>query len=537
MYRVLIADDEGIAIDSLTFILSNTYGEKCEVRSARTGRSVIEIAETFRPDIAVMDIQMPGINGIEAIREIRKFSPQTLFIVVSAYDKFDYAKDAIELGVIRYLSKPLDKELFVSTMDKAMEQLDKERARRSNDLKTWEKLETVVPMIETGLVYSLLLQDTSEEDIQQYKNLLDITDNHGYIMLIECGDTPEESESKRSNQRMNNPIGSGIHIQKYYSTIRDVLRDFSKKAIVGQIMMNKIPIFIPHSGSLPDYNERNDEIRSCQLLISRLESKADVEFRIGIGSVQPISDIKRSYQEALRSLRSGSEQVSHADDLPVACDYEENYPIGLEKELFAHIEAGQTAEAEDAADRFFTWMEDTQVAENASSVRLKALEFVLWAEHIGYEDGSMGTYRFTDRSDYMEICQSYDFPQLHTWFVTHMAGAAGKIRNKTADRAGSLVQSAIKYIDENYGTDISLDDVSRAVDVSPYYFSKLFKEETGVNFIEYLTNLRMDHAKKLLSDPSVSIRDVCFAVGYQDPNYFSRIFKRATGSTPSEFRS
>ena len=93
MYKIMLADDEGIVIDSLKFIIEKEFGSDCEVEFAKTGRSVIELAETFRPDIAVMDIQMPGINGIEAMKEIRKNNNNVIFIVMSAYDKFDYAKE------------------------------------------------------------------------------------------------------------------------------------------------------------------------------------------------------------------------------------------------------------------------------------------------------------------------------------------------------------------------------------------------------------------------------------------------------------
>ena len=99
-YKIMLADDEGIVIDSLKFIIEKEFGDQCAIEFAKTGRSVIELAENFRPDIAIMDIQMPGINGIEAMREIRETNTNVVFIVMSAYDKFDYAKEAIKLGVL-----------------------------------------------------------------------------------------------------------------------------------------------------------------------------------------------------------------------------------------------------------------------------------------------------------------------------------------------------------------------------------------------------------------------------------------------------
>lgn len=120
MYKVLLVDDEGIVLDSLKFIINKNFGESCEIRTAKTGRQAIEIAQEFVPDISFMDIQMPGIKGIDAIREIRTFNKKCQFIIMSAYDKFTFAQEAINLGVIEYLTKPANREKIVAALEKAM---------------------------------------------------------------------------------------------------------------------------------------------------------------------------------------------------------------------------------------------------------------------------------------------------------------------------------------------------------------------------------------------------------------------------------
>ena len=120
MYKIMLADDEGIVIDSLKFIIEKEFKDICEVQYAKTGRSVIELAESFRPDIAVMDIQMPGINGIEAMEEIKREHNNIIFIVLTAYDKFEYSQKAIDIGVMSYLTKPINKDVLTDTMRKAM---------------------------------------------------------------------------------------------------------------------------------------------------------------------------------------------------------------------------------------------------------------------------------------------------------------------------------------------------------------------------------------------------------------------------------
>jgi two-component system response regulator YesN len=124
MYRIMLADDEGIVLDSLKYLLGGEFGETITIESAKTGRAVIELAEHFRPDIAIMDIHMPGINGLEAMREIKSNNKNVLFIVLSAYDKFDYAKEALGLGALEYLNKPVEKTNLIRVVKKAMGVID-----------------------------------------------------------------------------------------------------------------------------------------------------------------------------------------------------------------------------------------------------------------------------------------------------------------------------------------------------------------------------------------------------------------------------
>ncbi len=141
MYKILIADDEEIVINALTFIIDKHFPGICSIKTAKSGRMLIETAEEFGPDIAFIDIQMPGINGISAMKEVRKTNASTIFIIVSAFDKFDYAREAIQLGVMRYINKPIEKTQIVETLKKAMEQVDQQKKKRSSDLQTREKLD------------------------------------------------------------------------------------------------------------------------------------------------------------------------------------------------------------------------------------------------------------------------------------------------------------------------------------------------------------------------------------------------------------
>ena len=522
----MLADDEGIVIDSLKFIIEKEYGSKCDIRTAKTGRQVIELAEEFQPDIAFMDIQMPGINGIEAMREIRRTNKHVVFIVMTAYDKFDYAKEAISLGVMDYLNKPVSREQIINILSKAMDTIDGERKKRSNDLRVKEKLETVVPIIENGLIQDLLFKEYFKEDIDNYKTLLGIESEYGYMACMVFG-------RELVGNYMTSAVAVSIQAQKVYREIHTITDDYIK-GIMGAVMSNKIPILIPTESNTLSYNERNEIVESARALCRKLSDRFDMDFRVGFGSVKPLERMAESYEEANSVLISTTNHVAHVDDMPVACQYEENYPMEMEKRLFDEITLGNTIDAVNVAQNFFDWMETTYSTEE-ESIRLKALEFVLWAEHLAYEKSGR-KYEFKSRSNYLSQLMNYQsLSEVRGWFIEKIKAAAFSVSNKHEEQSMSVVNKAKQYIDENYMKELTLDDVSRVVNISSYYFSKIFKEETGENFIDYLTRLRIEAAKSLLKTTDKSMKEISAEVGYSDPNYFSRNFKKYTGKTPTDY--
>ncbi len=525
MYKIMLADDEGIVIDSLKFIIDKNFEGLCEVESAKTGRQVIELAESFRPDIAFMDIQMPGINGIEAMKEIKRTNSNIIFIVMSAYDKFDYAKEAIGLGVLEYLNKPFTKEMITDTLKRAMDRIRQKREERSRELLIREKIETVTPVIESGFIYSVLFQENFTEDALKYKELLSIDEEYGYMLLIAAG----------ADEGLSNPVGTGIKLQDHYGKLREIIKT-KLGCVVGPLLSNKIICFIPVSKSKAEYSERVSIIERCELLRRELTEKTGEQFRMGIGGIEAIASLPNSYRQALEALKFSKQEVAHAKDLPVGCAYEPDYPVDLEKKLFLAIENGNTQETSETALQYFSWMEQTY-PDRFTDIKLKCLEFVLWAERLAYLSGGM-LYVFTYRTDYLPTVTGFETKEdARRWFIDKMTEAASNVTNKKEEKIGSVVLEAKRYIESNFSKDISLDDVANNVDVSPYYFTRMFKEETGETFIEYLTRIRIERAKELIKDPVMPIGEVGQAVGYADPNYFSRIFKKNVGKTPSEYRN
>ena len=157
MYRALIVDDEPIALDSIEFIIKNNLSSIEIVGKSRSGRDAIEKAYNTRPDIIIMDINMPGINGLEAMRQIRRINPEVRLIVASAFDYFDYAVESVALDVDEYLLKPVRETRLVEALQKVMIAIDERRERVRREMAMKEKFELVIPVLETGFINSLCI--------------------------------------------------------------------------------------------------------------------------------------------------------------------------------------------------------------------------------------------------------------------------------------------------------------------------------------------------------------------------------------------
>ncbi len=524
MYKIMLADDEGIVIYSLKFIIQKEFGDECRIEYAKTGRNVIELAETYRPDIAIMDIQMPGINGIDAMREIRKTNDSVIFIVMSAFDKFDYAQEAIKLGAIEYITKPMEKNKMISAIRKAMEIVSEEKNRRSNDLMIKEKLETVVPVLENGFIYNILFREYFDEDIENYKTILDISSDYAYMAVLMAGDSKE-------GNHLTNAVGSSVRLQQNYKEIREYLKLYFN-GIVGSVMGNKIAVLVPYGKCEMDYSGREEIISKARELVHKLSQKTDIAFRVGIGSVNRIENMDNSYREAVNALVGTTGSIAHADDLPMGCAYAEDYPIDLEKKLFDEVEKGRIDASVSAANDFFEWVRTRDIMD----ARLKVLEFALRAETIAYSVAGM-TYNINDRHDYLPTVMGIsDMDTLWDWFRERIVFSSSSISNRNEERSNDVIEAAKDYIGANFTKNITLEDVSIEVNISSYYLSRIFKESTGENFIDYLTKLRIEKAKGLLSTTQYSMKEICAMCGYSDPNYFSKSFKKNVGVTPTEYR-
>ncbi len=527
MLKIMVVDDESIVIESIKYIIEKNFKDIKVECIAHSGREAIEKAEATKPDIILMDIKMPGINGIDAIKEIKGILPNAQIIIVSACEQFEYAKEAVNLGVTEYLLKPVNRSRMVEIIRQAAINHEEAKAKRKRELDLKEKYEQVLPILEHGLIYAILLNEDYNEQIKNYKRILEINEEKGFIITFEIGEGGENG----------NVIGSSVLSQNFYHKMRDVIKN-ELNSVVGPAMLNRIIVYVPVSVSGDDYQVRLETVQTTESILGKLSQKLKTGIRVGIGSTKSDNEnLLISFSESLRALKYANDrEIIHIDDIP-----EEQIPDTdfVEKRIKMLLESASSGDTKESIAIFIQIYDE--LCENSKNsteiIKGRLLELIVMLHRLA-NDYQIEGNEILQNNDYLREYLSINDKQIiKRWCIRRIEEITGGIKNAKTSRCHYLATAAKEYIDKHYNEEISLEDVSKAVNLSPQYFSRFFKQETGENFIDYLTQVRINKAIELLKDKNHSIKEVCFMIGYNDPNYFSRIFKKVTGYSPSEQRS
>jgi len=251
-----------------------------------------------------------------------------------------------------------------------------------------------------------------------------------------------------------------------------------------------------------------------------------------IGSVQGVYSFYTSYIHTLscHANNKNSKVIHYLNKKPAKIESNSIDYLNTEQHLFEAVRMHKQ-EAYNYFGILMDWIRpyDDEIKRNKI---FELLTLTAFAQHfdgrseVGFTDYSTYTKQFMAYSGDELIQNAFQrFIIITNYFQSH----------NTIDYSNHIVKATKEYLENHYSEDISLEDIACQVSISPQYFSKLIKKTTGFNFIDWLSMLRVKKAKELLSNPNLTVKEVCFMVGYKDPNYFSRIFKKRNGMTPSEY--
>ncbi|HHT47817.1 MAG TPA: response regulator [Firmicutes bacterium] len=521
--KILVADDELIMLESVCKILKQEEGLVLE--TARTGREAIEKAETFNPDLVIMDIKMPGINGLEALAEIRRLIPSAVFIILSAYDNFIYAQEAINLNVFSYLVKPINKSDLLQIINKAKNKIEQIKIERQKDLELRERYKKIIPFIESEFLHALV-NGINRTQFYEYQKLLGFDFNSGFFLAI----------SRREETASPNYEEHKYQVREYLVFLADKIRHLFN-CFIGPLKTNPLTIFIPLTINPGEDAKKILENYGRKLLKHLPPGRIGQEIVLGIGEIySDPTKIKQSYYEAFQALNNaGSDEriVCYCDLPKPPCLLWEDQLTSYFQEVWNALSFGNETKVQLLLDKLNSLLPQIS-EEHKDQLLFDLLVFYLTSYRIAKENYNFNLFVPSYKRISKIFQASNNLRKLFSLIAADIKLMATSVKESRQNSIKPIIREAKAIIDQNYQKHISLEWLADMVNVSSFYLSRLFKEELGESFSEYITRLRMEKTIQLLSK-GCSVKECCFLVGYNDPNYFSRIFKKHFGIAPSDW--
>lgn len=370
--------------------------------------------------------------------------------------------------------------------------------------------------LEQNSMFSLFFRSFSQLELIHFESFFRLK-SHGYLILIEF--LPKDNSNKLEDKSLD-----------CYRFIKKVLSD-KKHFTVGHLIANRISILVTEDYNLDPDILKQDSLSIGRKLIDEFKAEFDIDLLIGIGNLYNLNSIFTSFVESLSSLAYCQvNQVAlfddiNANDQSIQIDYDD---------AMRHMNEAIVRRKPASYDYFSILIEKIKPF-NDTKKRNKLLEILvtsaLTAQATGETKSNTPPY-----IDFVKDMEELSGDDLIEWAFKTFITITGYVRPKTTiDYSNDIVRITHEYLEAHYADEITLEDVAEQVNISPQYFSKLIKKNTGFNFTEWLSMIRIQKAKELLTNTNLTVKEVCFKVGYKDPNYFSRIFKKRMGMTPSEY--
>lgn len=502
MFKLLIIEDEPVERETLKLMLDNNCGDMFEIQTAENGFKALEHIEKWMPDIVMADINMPGMNGLDTIRAMKKKNEHMRFLILSSYNRFEYAQEAVKLGVEDFILKPAKIIILKEALETAAEKLETVQKSREDSSLLQQRMEEIRPLIESECIYALIGEKT-EKEIKSSVDFLGYEVKSGFCFLIEFKERPRFILYK----------------------VKQALTEVGLKCL-GEQFHNMIVFFILSQKELEERKTR--EVGNfVTMLLKEIGIKGT---RVGVGGIETgLGTLNLSYRQALAAIKQGEEPWKKSIWLQEQKDNGD-----IIESLVEALKKTDEEELHNALKQLYT--EFVMKAEVLSYARNQVYRILLIVlEKIKKNDACFENI-FEPPFALDEILDVSSRKELELYtalWMNHLMQAMYKYRKINNH---FLAEQALHYIEEHYGKNIMLDDIASYLDVSSFYLSKLFKKATGRNFTDLLAEKRVEKAKILLRS-QMSIKEVTFAVGFNSQNYFTKVFKKYCGITPTEYKN
>lgn len=506
MYKIFIAEDEHLIRESLKRNI-NQLAEKLPIEvvgEASDGEVALSMILELQPDILVTDIRMPFMDGIELSQEVKQSIPNIQIIFISGFDEFTYAKAAIRLQVAEYLLKPIKFNELQESLEKVVSRMEQSKQPTIDDSYSLD--------VKKNLFLNTLFgnQSTLSEALEGARQLKRQIAGKKFIVLL-----------------ITNPINKNFADYERFREKMTRLFDEDDSLLFSCLSSRFIKILLFH----PDEDILLQKVDQVALTLYTELNSDDSNLVVAIGNpVERISEIQKSYETAKSlldySLVQTKQPILHYQDF----DQKLNQ---YQKEL--HLKEQIDEMTNQSLPLFITELnEKTNKSENPLLFRLVLINEL---NHLAEEKNSQIKEKFLLPSP-TKISAIISDSALFNNYLNHVLRfLKHTVIDESMGQYRELIEQAILYIKQNYAdTELSLGSVSAHINLSSSHFSMIFSQALGKTFVEYLTEQRLKEAKRLLKTTDWKLSMIAAEIGYNDPNYFSYIFKRKEGLSPKDYR-
>jgi two-component system response regulator YesN len=520
MFKVLIIDDEALIAKGLQSKIAWEQLE-CKVCGVATdGLEGQRLIDELKPDIVISDIVMPGNTGLELAEYIYFHFPEMVTIILTAHDKFKYAQQAIKYGVKDYILKPIDKNEIIKAVKSAVVKLKKKEYSTQNI----SKLETIVnevrPLITTTLLFDITLNGNNEiELIKDKLEFFDINIGKGAVIIFQVDPQKGKNIEKLHYFAVKSAVQNIFAQHKYDCAIKEIGNRY--------IVLPKFDITIANNVVK---NRLIDISREIQL---NIRESLQLPLSAGIGECyRNIYELHQSYEGASNALGTrffmDSSAIIHIDEIQTI--EERNYYFNDNNELYQKVKDGDEEAAIESLERILSRIKEIQNERYVKGICINIVEQLNELIDSGQDDENRNLVRD-------EISTACTFADLKNYLRESVKSACQQLKEDVKDSNNNIIDKALKIIHERYfDKKLSLQSIANELDITFYYLSRLFKKEMNTNFMDYLTNVRIDKAKELLDSTELKNAEIADKVGFYDYRYFSQVFRKKCKMTPTEYR-
>ena len=531
-YSVLLVDDEE---DVIRIIMKKLDWESMGlviIGHAANGVEALEMAEELSPDIVMTDIKMPYMDGLTLCKKLKELSRTIRVIIFSGFDEFEYAKEAIKMEAAEYLLKPVNAVELKEVFERVKNDLDRELDEKRNTDKLRAYYMESLPVLQESFYMALLEGRIAPEQIGRYMDSYQVQLQGPYyvVAVLHISQQSLEEESRMD------PFLQAVSVRKF---AEEQVEDRWRSRVViylGDIIM---------ISQMHDREEMLEYTNEMDRLCRMAKKVCNARITAGIGYLcDNLEQLPLSYQGAkqavsYRVLYGNTRAISISEVEPAEhaeLNWEDVYSTYIQQ-IMKKVRIGEGDELEKAISQFTEWLSGEQIS--MQKYRIVMMELVAELFRFTASHNLNPENVFGGNGDvYSQVLQMESAEVLDRWLRRVCTNLQNDVMNERQDSTKFFVKNAEEYVKEHFADqDLGVDEVCRKLNVSAAYFSTIFKKETGKTFVRYLTDYRMEKAVNMLMTGNEKTYVIAEKVGYAEPNYFSYVFKKQFGMSPSKYKA